>query len=171
MPKVLFQNGVWYSVELHWKLGLSTAGVVELYVDGVKIIEVTGINTAYFGNARRVDLGLVQATGVQKSLTINADCAMVSQSYIGPESSSLLSVTPELAFDGKLVERFDAFAFFSSSKLLAGTALLLLLLTLYGKTAIFNRKSFMHAKRKLRKQKFRQRFHEREFFQSRTMHG
>jgi hypothetical protein len=78
------ENGRWYCVELHWKLH-STAGVVEVYIDGVMILQVTNINTAYFGNAKRFDFGLVQATGVQKSLTIYADCAVISSTYVGQE--------------------------------------------------------------------------------------
>jgi len=81
---VLPETGRWICVELHWKLD-SAAGLVELYVDGSKIIEVTGIDTDNYGNAVRVEFGLIYASGVQNSLTVYGDCAVVSQTYVGPE--------------------------------------------------------------------------------------
>jgi len=77
------QKGKWVCVELHWKMS-STAGIVELYIDGAKIITVTGINTTSYGNATRVDFGLVYANGVQNSLTIYADSAAINNTYISP---------------------------------------------------------------------------------------
>jgi hypothetical protein len=77
------QMGSWVSIELHWKMS-STAGLAELYVNGVKVISVTGINTASYGNAVRVDFGLPYAMGVQNNITIYSDSAVISQKYIGP---------------------------------------------------------------------------------------
>jgi uncharacterized repeat protein (TIGR02543 family) len=138
------QNGAWYSVELHWKLHSNT-GVVELYVDGVKIIQVTGINTAYFGNARRVDFGLVQATGVQKSLTIFGDCAVIAQSYIGPEAT-LLSMNLMSAFEGTFADKFRSFALVYPANYWFG--ILLLLLTLASQTMVFDGRLFTRSKKK-----------------------
>lgn len=76
------QKGGWVCVELHWKMN-STQGLVELYVDGVRIISISGINTAYYGNTTRVDFGLPYAFGVQKNLIIYADSAKISKTYIG----------------------------------------------------------------------------------------
>jgi hypothetical protein len=76
------QTGKWICVELHWKMS-STQGLVELYVNNVKIISVTGINTGYYGNATRVDFGLPYVGDVQKSLSVYADDACISQSKIG----------------------------------------------------------------------------------------
>jgi hypothetical protein len=76
------QTGKWTCVELHWKMS-STQGLVELYVNNVKIISVSGINTGYYGNAARVDFGLPYAGSVQKSVVVYADDACISQSYIG----------------------------------------------------------------------------------------
>jgi hypothetical protein len=76
------QTGKWICVELHWKMS-STQGLVELYVNNVKIISVSGINTGYYGNAARVDFGLPYVGDVQKSILVYADDARISQSYIG----------------------------------------------------------------------------------------
>jgi uncharacterized repeat protein (TIGR02543 family) len=139
------QNGVWYSVELHWKLGGSGAGVVQLYLDGVKIIEVTGINTAYFGNARRVDFGLVQATLVQKNLAIYADGAVVSQSYVGPEAT-LLSLNLMSAFEGAFSDNARPFAQAYTIRDWFGTVLLLLVLA--GSVVTFGRRPFRLLRKK-----------------------
>lgn len=76
------QNNKWICVELHWKMS-STQGLVELYVNNVKIMSVSGINTGYYGNATVVDFGLSYVGGVQKSILVYADDARISQSYIG----------------------------------------------------------------------------------------
>ena len=78
----------WYCVELHWKQH-SAAGMIELYVDGAKVLEINGINTAYYGSAKQVDFGLIYASDVQNTLTIYGDDCVVSQSYVGPETPQL----------------------------------------------------------------------------------
>jgi hypothetical protein len=64
----------------------AAAGLAELYVDGVKVIDVNGINTASYGNAVRVDFGVVNAAGVQKSLTVYGDCVVFSRAAVGTEA-------------------------------------------------------------------------------------
>ena len=76
------QKGTWVCVELHWKRD-STQGLAELYIGGVKIIAVSGINTAYYGNATRVDFGLPYAWGVEKNINIYGDSAKISNTYVG----------------------------------------------------------------------------------------
>ena len=76
------QTGKWVCVELHWKMS-STQGLVELYVNNVRIVTVSGINTGYYGNAARADFGLPYAGSVQKNILVYADDARISQSYIG----------------------------------------------------------------------------------------
>ena len=143
------QNGRWYHVELHWKMD-SIAGLVELYVDGAKIIEVTGINTAWFGNAIRVDFGLIRATGVQNSLTVYGDSAVVSQSYIGPEPSSETSFSSAglmSTFEGALEEGYILPTLMSSlSTHWLATSLLLLALAI--QTVLGGRKLFEAVKKK-----------------------
>jgi hypothetical protein len=58
---------------------------VELYVDGVKILEITSLNTDTYGEADRVEIGVIQAKNVQNSLQVYGDCVVVSNSYIGLE--------------------------------------------------------------------------------------
>ncbi|MBS7634464.1 heparin lyase I family protein [Candidatus Bathyarchaeota archaeon] len=78
------QVGKWYCIEIHWKKDPSN-GLMELYVDGVKIISVTNVNTAPYGNAKRLDFGIVNAVGVQKSLTVYGDCLVIAKTPIGTE--------------------------------------------------------------------------------------
>ena len=75
----------WYCVELYWKKA-SSYGLVEMYVDGEKVLEVTDIDTADSGNVDEVDFGLVSATNVQNRLTVYGDCFALSDAYIGPET-------------------------------------------------------------------------------------
>lgn len=76
--------GRWYCVELHWKQD-TAQGLIEMYVDGVKILQITGLNTAYFGKSDRLDFGLVEAANVQKSLVVYGDCFVLSRAYVNPE--------------------------------------------------------------------------------------
>jgi hypothetical protein len=78
LPKM----GTWVCVELHWKRD-PTQGVAELYIDGSKVIAVGGINTAYYGNAIRVDAGLPYAMGVQRNIIIQGDFVKIAKTYIG----------------------------------------------------------------------------------------
>ena len=73
----------WYCIELHWSAKL---GLAEMYVDGVKILQITNVNTNSYGNANRVDVGLVSATNVQNQMVIYADCFKLSNTYNGPET-------------------------------------------------------------------------------------
>ena len=75
----------WYCVELYWKKA-SSYGLVEMYVDGEKVLEVGNIDTADFGNVDEVDFGMVSATNVQNRLTVYGDCFTLSNAYIGPET-------------------------------------------------------------------------------------
>jgi hypothetical protein len=82
-PKITM--GRWYCIELHWKRDASQ-GLVEMYVDGIKILSINGINTAYYGNAQRIEFGLITATNVNKALMIYGDCFVLSYKYNGPET-------------------------------------------------------------------------------------
>ncbi|MEM2130203.1 MAG: hypothetical protein QXZ70_06360 [Candidatus Bathyarchaeia archaeon] len=72
----------WYCVELHWKAS-TYQGVIELYIDGTKILSISDINTAYFGNADTLDFGLISDTNHPNKLIIYADSLKVSKSYVG----------------------------------------------------------------------------------------
>lgn len=74
----------WYSVELHWKKD-STNGLGELWVDGTKVCSMTRKNTTAFGNVDRINFGLGEVVNCG-STTVYGDCAMVSATYIGPET-------------------------------------------------------------------------------------
>jgi hypothetical protein len=74
----------WYSIEVHWKQHVSQ-GLVEVFLGGEKILEISGINTDYFGNADTMDFGIISATRVQYGLTVYGDCFKMSGTYIGPE--------------------------------------------------------------------------------------
>ena len=74
--------GQWYCLELHWKQS-STGGIVELFVNGVKVQQITGLNTGTYGKATSVIFGLSSATGVQNKLAIYADDCTISRTYVG----------------------------------------------------------------------------------------
>jgi len=79
------QTGKWYCIELHWKKD-AVQGLVELYVDGAKILQITSIDTSYYGNASKVDFGLISATNVEQTQIIYGDCFKLATAYIGPEA-------------------------------------------------------------------------------------
>ena len=68
--------GRWYSVELHWKSDASN-GLGELYVDGQRIVSLTGQNTASYGGANSVRFGLGEADNCG-SASIYVDHLVVS---------------------------------------------------------------------------------------------
>jgi hypothetical protein len=78
----LLKMGTWVRVELHWKRD-PTQGSAELYINGAKVIAVSGINTAYYGNATRVDFGLPYAIGIEKNVIIQGDSVKIAKTYIG----------------------------------------------------------------------------------------
>ena len=75
----------WYCIELHWKKDASQ-GLAELYVNGIKILQATSIDTSYYGNAAKVDFGLISDTDTEQTMIIYGDCFKLSSTYIGVES-------------------------------------------------------------------------------------
>ena len=78
----LISASKWYCIELHWS---AAKGSVEMFVDGIKILQQTALKTTSFGNAKIVDFGIISATQVQNQLKIYADCFKLSGTYNGPE--------------------------------------------------------------------------------------
>jgi len=75
----------WYCIEIHWKRSISE-GLVEIFLGGEKILEISNINTDYFGNASAVDFGILSVTRVQYGLTVYGDCFEISETYIGQDA-------------------------------------------------------------------------------------
>lgn len=75
----------WYSIEIHWKRNISE-GLVEIFLGGNKIFEISNINTDYFGNANAIDFGILSVTRVQYGLTVYGDCFKISEMYIGSDA-------------------------------------------------------------------------------------
>ena len=73
----------WYYAELHWARSTS-AGHGELWVDGSKVITISGKNTAAYGDANSVRFGLPLLVGCGSS-KVYGDCCVVSTAYVGPE--------------------------------------------------------------------------------------
>ena len=76
----------WYCAELHWKKD-AVAGLGELWVDGALACSISGRNTAYYGDANRLDFGLAEIVNCGAT-TVYGDCANISSSYRGPEPST-----------------------------------------------------------------------------------
>jgi hypothetical protein len=74
----------WYSIEIHWRRHISE-GLVEIFVGGNKIFEISNINTDYNGNVSAIDFGILSVTRVQYGLTVYGDCFKISEMYIGPD--------------------------------------------------------------------------------------
>jgi hypothetical protein len=76
----------WFCFELHWKKGTTTGGA-DLWVNGVKVCSSWGKNTASYGDARSVRVGLPEVHQPEDSgFIINFDCVKISATYIGLES-------------------------------------------------------------------------------------
>ena len=80
----------WYSVEMRWVKD-SVDGLVELYVDGEVAISATGVNTAALGDVETIRFGLAEAVSCGPT-TVNVDCFAVSDTYIGPEDTQIVTV-------------------------------------------------------------------------------
>ncbi|UCB61370.1 MAG: hypothetical protein JSW72_04795, partial [Candidatus Bathyarchaeota archaeon] len=72
--------GVWYSVELMCRRGQGD-GAVKLFIDGVELLSVTGLDNTMFGpDINFVLVGLGEGPGV-----VAVDCVEISTDYIGSE--------------------------------------------------------------------------------------
>jgi len=56
-----------------------------LYVDGAKILQMTNMDTSYYGNAAKVDFGLISDTGTEQTMIVYGDCFKLSATHIGTE--------------------------------------------------------------------------------------
>jgi hypothetical protein len=74
----------WYCVELHW-FRSTTRGVVDMWIDGVSMTQMTDLHTDTAGNVALVDVGIVSSTSIQSGLVIYSDCIQVNRGYIGLE--------------------------------------------------------------------------------------
>jgi hypothetical protein len=74
----------WYCVEFYAKID-STAGILRMWVDGILVLERTGLNTASAGSITQVRTGLVYVYNVANSVTVYSDCHVMSNTYIGTE--------------------------------------------------------------------------------------
>ena len=72
----------WYCIELHWKKD-ATQGLVEVYIDSTKVLEISGIDTSYFGGVDEIDFGLISSTRVQKSVIVYGDSLVASTAHVG----------------------------------------------------------------------------------------
>jgi hypothetical protein len=70
----------WYSVELHWKSGVTNGGG-ELYVDDHVVCSISRINTAAFGGADTVRFGLAEAYNCA-STTVYVDDFVISTTQL-----------------------------------------------------------------------------------------
>jgi hypothetical protein len=74
--------GKWVTILLHWRES-STNGTAELYINGVKTITITNLNTASYGNTTRIAIGITYSY-LQKSITVYADDTTISNAPVTP---------------------------------------------------------------------------------------
>ena len=79
------QTGQWYCVEGHWKLHASTGGG-ELFIDGTSVLSTWVRDTDNYGNLTRIAIGIAETSGTTTAV-VYADCAVISDVYIGTEST------------------------------------------------------------------------------------
>jgi hypothetical protein len=72
----------WYSVELHWKKGVS--GGADLWIDGALTCSLTGKDTSAYGDVNSVRFGLPEIQNCGPT-TIYCDCSVINNAYIGKE--------------------------------------------------------------------------------------
>ncbi len=72
----------WYIVELHW-IGNAVNGHAELYVNGALTLSITGFNTASYGAATSIRVGLAELNNCGAT-AVYGDDIVVNTSYIGP---------------------------------------------------------------------------------------
>lgn len=82
-------SGRWYCVELHWKKD-STSGLAELWVDGQLVCSSSNRDTAAFGDADLVRMGLAALIN-SSSTIVYSDCIKLANARIGPEQPRILS--------------------------------------------------------------------------------
>jgi hypothetical protein len=70
----------WYCVEIHWKRD-AVHGILETYVNGVKIFGVEALDTDFFGNVTEVHFGLL-AMGIQQNFEVYGDWFAISDKRI-----------------------------------------------------------------------------------------
>ena len=54
-------------------------------MDGVKILDLTGLNTDSYGDVKQIRFGINYGKNIQNSVDVYGDCAVVSNAYIGTE--------------------------------------------------------------------------------------
>jgi len=74
--------GRWYSIELSWKK--SVEGSVDVFINGQKMIGLSGIDTSYFGNVDAVEVGITPNVNNLNGLVVYVDDLVISTDYIGP---------------------------------------------------------------------------------------
>jgi len=96
----------WVCLELHVRI--ATAGAIEVYVDGVKIIEVLGDTTSFAGIAS-VAFGITtkSATASTFDVDVIVDDCVIAQEYIGtsvtpPPPSHILSINSNVSVAAKV---------------------------------------------------------------------
>ncbi|MCK5628706.1 hypothetical protein KAI12_04495, partial [Candidatus Bathyarchaeota archaeon] len=62
----------WYCIELYWEKD-SYQGKIEVLINGQRVFQLTGLNTARYGNVDRINLGLADSIDNRNSMIIYAD--------------------------------------------------------------------------------------------------
>lgn len=73
-------TATYYCIEIRYKVHASE-GAAEMWVDGVKVISETGVNTSAYGNITQIRIGM----DYRALDEIYVDSVVVADAYIGPE--------------------------------------------------------------------------------------
>jgi hypothetical protein len=78
----------WYCIEIYSYIHAS-AGEATFWIDGNQLVTKTGLDSDNFGNVSQTGLGIMY-TSVGGTVELYADCAVVADTYIGPEAAGQL---------------------------------------------------------------------------------
>ena len=82
---------VWYCVEVHLVID-GSGGLEEVYLNGTKVAEITGVDTNNYGSFQSLYAGFPWVS-ISSAIQTKLDCVVVDSGYVGPESGSSYSIS------------------------------------------------------------------------------
>ena len=80
----------WYCLEIYCYVAAAPNGIAKLWVNGVLVVEQTGVTTNYHGNIARAAILTYTENGAYNTVDCSfySDCAVVADAYVGVESEA-----------------------------------------------------------------------------------